>query len=106
MQPQHPDIFKEIEADELTEPSVPLEIDGSLIYRSTHTLRGLDGNPILTDFGQMRHVGPDNTDRIMPDIYRAPEVLLGLPWSHPVDIWSLAVMVALPTHLVVNVICN
>ncbi|KAI5357810.1 Putative protein kinase [Septoria linicola] len=28
----------------------------------------------------------------MSGIYRAPEVLLGLPWSHPVDIWSLGVM--------------
>lgn len=97
MQAEFDDTFDNIEAHELAEPSVPLNTGDSLVYRSVQSLQSITGTPVLTDFGQMRHAGPNNTDRIMPDIYRAPEVLLGLPWSYPVDIWSLAVMVALPT---------
>ncbi|OQV11245.1 Protein kinase domain-containing protein [Cladophialophora immunda] len=28
----------------------------------------------------------------MSDLYRAPEVLLKLPWAFPVDVWSVGVM--------------
>ncbi|KAL1967093.1 hypothetical protein VTN77DRAFT_3617 [Rasamsonia byssochlamydoides] len=29
----------------------------------------------------------------MPDIYRAPEVILGMKWSYNVDIWNVAMVV-------------
>ena len=59
------------------------------------------GIPVLNDFGQMRLMDSTNTDWCMPDLYRAPEMLLGLPWSFPVDVWSIGVMVrqVLPTSL-------
>ena len=41
----------------------------------------------------MRSVEPGNSDWWMPDLYRAPEVLLVLPWGYPVDMWSIGVMV-------------
>jgi serine/threonine protein kinase len=31
----------------------------------------------------------------MPDVYRAPEVVLDMPWSYPIDIWSLGMVVSL-----------
>lgn len=54
----------------------------------------LSGIPILTDFGQMRLAEPINNDWWMSDSYRAPEVLLKLPWGFPVDVWSVGVMVS------------
>lgn len=55
----------------------------------------LGGVPILTDFGQMRLAEEGgNREWCMPDIYRAPEVLLKLPFSFPVDMWSIGVMVS------------
>ncbi|KFH41730.1 Dual specificity tyrosine-phosphorylation-regulated kinase-like protein [Hapsidospora chrysogenum ATCC 11550] len=33
------------------------------------------------------------TGDIMPDVYRAPEVILGMEWSSKVDLWSVGVMI-------------
>lgn len=33
------------------------------------------------------------TDDIQPYQYRAPEVILGVPWGRKVDIWSVGVMI-------------
>lgn len=56
----------------------------------------LSGHPILIDFGQMRLVQDRmNQDWWMSDLYRAPEVLLQLPWGYSVDLWSIGVMVSL-----------
>lgn len=42
---------------------------------------------------------------IMPDVYRAPEVILGMEWSSKVDLWSVGVMVSFcPQHTVVVMI--
>ena len=87
--------FKDIEAQELQNPSTPIMNDGVPVYKSrTTTLFELSGIPILTDFGQMRLAEPRNNDWWMSDLYRAPEVLLKLPWSFAVDIWSVGVMVS------------
>lgn len=63
----------------------------------------LSGIPILTDFGQMRPLEPGNRDWWMPGLYRAPEVLLNLPWGFPVDIWSIGVVVNCCSFLQFNV---
>ncbi|KAE8365640.1 hypothetical protein BDV27DRAFT_144298 [Aspergillus caelatus] len=55
----------------------------------------LGGIPMLTDFGQLREDdGRINQDWITPDSYRAPEVLLQIPWTFQVDMWSVGVMVS------------
>ncbi|KAG6835288.1 hypothetical protein H0H93_003092 [Arthromyces matolae] len=30
---------------------------------------------------------------VQPDVYRAPEVMLGVPWSYPIDIWNLGCVI-------------
>ncbi|KAJ0415599.1 kinase-like protein [Aspergillus carlsbadensis] len=71
-----------------------LEDDSSLEYLEEQESVDpkLSGIPILTDFGQAREVQGINQDWWMSDLYRAPEVLLGLPWSYAVDLWSVSVM--------------
>lgn len=50
-----------------------------------------NGLPILCDLGEAR-VGKDmHNGDIMPDIYRAPEVILGMNWATKVDIWAVGV---------------
>lgn len=51
------------------------------------------GGSRLSDFSEARFDSPGNDDPIMPDVYRAPEVILGLPWSCPVDLWGFAMTV-------------
>ncbi|MCJ1384252.1 hypothetical protein MMC17_007368 [Xylographa soralifera] len=84
--------FKDIEDQESQDPSLPIMSNKGPIYRSRTTMLKLSGTPVLTDFGQMRLASPMNKDWWMSDLYRAPEVLLKLPWSFPVDVWSLGVM--------------
>ena len=92
--------LKDVEDQESLSPSIPIIGDNgagpTTVYRSRPTMLELSGHPILTDFGQMRLVeGSVNQDWWMSDLYRAPEVLLKLPWGFPVDIWSIGVMVSL-----------
>lgn len=35
----------------------------------------------------------------MPDIYRAPEVILGMAWDYKVDIWNVGMMVCYISHV-------
>ena len=51
------------------------------------------GPPILCDFGEARFAGKDSDEEIQPYIYRAPEVILRIPWHEKVDIWNVGVMV-------------
>ncbi|KAL3444920.1 kinase-like domain-containing protein [Aspergillus insuetus] len=64
-----------IKEQESVDPSVPITGDSDTpVYPSRTPLLELSGIPMLTDFGQAR------------------EVLLQLPWSYPVDPWSVGVM--------------
>lgn len=92
--------LKDVEDQESRSPSlqIPSTVNGAkstIVYQSRPTMLELSGHPILTDFGQMRLVeGCENRDWWMSDLYRAPEVLLQLPWGFPVDLWSIGVMVS------------
>ena len=48
----------------------------------------------LIDFGSACFRGNTVYSYIQSRFYRAPEVMLGLPYSHPIDMWSLACVVA------------
>ena len=51
--------------------------------------------PIIADFGEARMGEPGQKfrGRIMPDFYRAPEVILRMEWDFKVDMWSVGLMV-------------
>ena len=85
-------LLRALEEAEIDDPSVASMDDHGLIYTSRRMGLDLSGLPILIDFGQMCYGEEWNTKWSMPDLYRAPEVLLKLPWSYPVDVWSVAVM--------------
>ena len=85
--------FRAIEEEEAMNPSKRVDCGEDHVYQSRAVHRVVVGEPILADFGSMRPGLPFIEEWAMPDIYRAPEVLFGLPWSYPVDIWSVGVMV-------------
>jgi serine/threonine-protein kinase SRPK3 len=80
----------------LNEPSLKKEVDGSVIYLSRRmgTPKAF-GAPVLCDFGSAVPVddGLEHREDIQPDVYRAPEVILGVPWTYSVDIWNVGCMV-------------
>ncbi|KAI0760090.1 CDK4/6 [Fomes fomentarius] len=64
-----------------------------IIYLSRNIEAQRYGRPSLCDFGEARLGSTTYTGLIQPRQYRAPEVILGMPWDEKVDIWSVGVMI-------------
>ncbi|ATY59635.1 CDK4/6, putative [Cordyceps militaris] len=86
-------ILRHFEAAELSDPS-RRKIDGDrVIYESRGLIRPeKPGRPILCDFGEARFGKKTYIDDIQPYVYRAPEIILDIPWTYSVDIWNVGVM--------------
>jgi serine/threonine-protein kinase SRPK3 len=88
-------IFQELEQNELHNPSPRKEINGRIIYVSSELGKPTEwGPPVLCDFGSAVLGNIGHTEDIQPDIYRAPEVVLGVPWGYSVDVWNVGCMVS------------
>ena len=89
-------IFRETEEREVKHPSPRKIVDQRVVH--TTPLPVIPENfahAVLCDFGEAR---PGDTqepyfDDIQPFPYRAPEVILDIPFSYPTDIWNAGVMV-------------
>ncbi|CRK24302.1 hypothetical protein BN1723_013245 [Verticillium longisporum] len=81
-------MFQKLEDDEFARPIARKQYEDRTIYLS-RLMKPKVGPLLLSDFGETR-IGPGpHTGDIMPIMYRAPETLLHIPWSYPVDIWSI-----------------
>lgn len=87
-------VFLQLEQDELASPVARKELPDRTVYLSRPMPR-TNGDPVLCDLGSARMDCADYEGDIMPDVYRAPEVIFGMRWSSKVDIWSVWVMVSL-----------
>lgn len=61
-------------------------------YSDFGPLKSYVSVPMITDFDQADD-GDFGAYPIQPDVYRAPEVLLGWGWSHSADIWNFGNLV-------------
>ncbi|KAK0267606.1 hypothetical protein LTR91_014571 [Friedmanniomyces endolithicus] len=90
------DQFVEIERAEELNPSVPV-MDGTYpVYRSREepaTARNITGIVHLNDFGSARSASASYQDWWMPDLYRAPEILMRVPWDFGVETWSIGILI-------------
>ncbi|TQB70632.1 hypothetical protein MPDQ_000250 [Monascus purpureus] len=84
-------ILAGMEEDEISNPSPRKVLTDRIIY-ATRAMPLTDGEPILADLGEARLAKQKQTGLIMPSVYRAPEVLLGMEWDNKVDIWALGQM--------------
>ena len=87
-------VLSKFEEDETKDPFPRKELSDRTIYMS-RPMRFSRGLPAITDLSEARLGSVEHVDDIMPDVYRAPEVILGMPWSYPVDIWALGMVVSL-----------
>lgn len=55
------------------------------------------GNLVLGDFGSAVRGDEERNHMASPKFYRAPAIMLGVPWSYPVDIWCVGIMVGIPS---------
>ncbi|KAJ2913832.1 hypothetical protein MD484_g6588, partial [Candolleomyces efflorescens] len=89
-------IFNVFEEHEIEYP-VPRKVeDGRTVYAS-RPLELPDGDsidlPVLCDFGSSVWGEQPHTEDVQPNVYRAPEVILQIPWSYEIDVWNLGCVV-------------
>ncbi|KAJ5779490.1 hypothetical protein N7457_007210 [Penicillium paradoxum] len=88
-------VFTDFEEGELQRP-VPrkdMDTDGRMIYMSQELkVPKQVGAPVLCDFGSAM-LGQYHSVFVQPMIYRAPEVILGVPWTYSADIWNVGCMI-------------
>ncbi|KAL2863743.1 kinase-like domain-containing protein [Aspergillus lucknowensis] len=90
-------VLEDFEKAEKEDPSPRKMInDERSIYATRnfrHPRNNAWGYPVLCDFGEAR-IGPRHSHEwIQPEVYRAPEIILELDWSHSVDIWNAGCLV-------------
>ncbi|KID69520.1 protein kinase-like protein, partial [Metarhizium hybridum] len=83
-------ILSKVEDNEIYKPSPRKRIGDTIIYVSQYVLGGA-GALTISDFGQAR-IGKEQSGNAMPVPYRAPEVILGMPWGPSVDNWSVGLL--------------
>ena len=90
--------FEQFQNDELKWPSPAKEVaGGGIIYLSRQMGIPRDvGAPFLCDFGSAVPLddGVEHYEDIQPNTYRAPEVILQIPWTYSVDIWNVGCLVS------------
>ncbi|KAK5696512.1 hypothetical protein LTR97_007815 [Elasticomyces elasticus] len=87
-----PSVFATFEEHEAQAPVPRKAVQNRTIYMS-RPMPLTSAFPKISDFSEARFA--DDTaqnDLIMPEAYRAPENILGMPWGHEVDIWGFGMM--------------
>ncbi|KZF22425.1 kinase domain protein [Xylona heveae TC161] len=80
-------ILAEMEEDEIPNPVPRKQLQDRIIYTSC-SMPLTNGEPVLSDLGEARFSKEKQCGLIMPSVYRAPEVMLGMSWDYKVDIWA------------------
>ncbi|KAB8223030.1 kinase-like domain-containing protein [Aspergillus novoparasiticus] len=83
--------LSDFEEREIKAPAARKILKDRTIYTTSRFPAG-DGLPLLGDFGEARFGDEESIGDIMPDYYRAPEVILKSNWDYTVDIWSVAMI--------------
>lgn len=87
-------LLRTFEETEFRKPVARKPISSTRTIYLSRLMRPKEGPMLLSDFGEARiGPGPHGGD-IMPLEYRAPETLLYVEWSYPVDIWSVGLTVS------------
>jgi serine/threonine protein kinase len=92
---QDDSVLSQIEQGEIERPIARKVLSDRTIYNS-RPMPFSAGPPVLCDLGEARVGNKKHRGDIMPGIYRAPEVVLGMDWDSKVDIWAVGVMVSVP----------
>lgn len=82
----------DFEENELQRPVPRKEVDsdGRTIYMSQELkVPKHVSAPVLCDFGSAMLGSQYHSVFVQPKIYRAPEVILGVPWTYSADIWNV-----------------
>ncbi|KAG6007508.1 hypothetical protein E4U21_005977 [Claviceps maximensis] len=84
-------VFENIQKSELEHPSARKILSDRIIYLS-QVVPVTSGFPFICDFGAAR-IGTSHSGDVMPGVYRAPEIIMGMEWDSKIDIWSVGCMI-------------
>ncbi|KAF7186687.1 Serine/threonine-protein kinase SRPK [Pseudocercospora fuligena] len=85
-------VFAKYEQQQIHDPVPRKELPDRTIYTS-RSVPLTKGRPAISDLSEARFGDAEHSDLIMPNVYRAPEVILDVPWSYPVDRWAFAMVI-------------
>ncbi|KAK8243410.1 kinase-like domain-containing protein [Phyllosticta capitalensis] len=87
--------FQEFERDQWQNPPGRKNKGKRVIYDSRDVPQSIDdlGPPVLCDFGDAVMGEETYAGHVMPDLYRAPEMIMGVKWDEKIDIWGLAMTI-------------
>ncbi|EPE02185.1 protein kinase [Ophiostoma piceae UAMH 11346] len=87
-------IYEAFERDELEHPCARKEVNGRVVYASRQlAVPEFLGPPVLCDFGAAVSGETKNVTDVQPDLYRAPEIILEIPWRYEIDIWNAGCLI-------------
>jgi len=86
-------VLQLVEDTELREPC-PRKVYKDHTIFSSRLVEAAGTAPILCDFGEARFGSKTYGEHAMPDVYRAPEILLRIEWAEKIDIWALGLVVS------------
>lgn len=89
-------VLQDFEREQLRNPCPRKELPEGTIYQSRElNMPRAIGEPMLCDFGSAVPLddGVEHREDIQPNVYRAPEIILDIPWSYSVDIWNVGCVV-------------
>jgi serine/threonine-protein kinase SRPK3 len=96
-------ILADFEEAEKSSPSHRKIVGDRVIY-SSRDLRipKVHGRPIVSDIGEARFISSlgKQWEDIQPLVYRAPKVVLRMPWNEKIDIWNFGTLVRILTFQV------
>ncbi|KAI7349594.1 protein kinase [Hortaea werneckii] len=91
---ENEDALTHIEEVERNSPLSRKPLEDRVIYTS-HDMPLTYGAPVISDFGAARLGEPEqkHSGDVMPGVYRAPEIILGMQWDSKIDVWSVGLMI-------------
>lgn len=91
---ENEDIWEELVQEEWETPAARKKTQaGTFVYASKGPNIPEDGVPVICDFGEAKFGDGPFIGEVMPDLYRAPEIILYIRWTNKIDIWALGLMV-------------
>ncbi|KAJ4326722.1 hypothetical protein N0V84_002838 [Fusarium piperis] len=85
--------LRPLEDLEFSSPVARKTVSPSRTIYLSRLMRPKPGPMLLSDFGEARSGPGTHAGDIMPIQYRAPEAIMCISWSYPVDIWSIGLTV-------------
>ncbi|RSL89296.1 hypothetical protein CEP51_001312 [Fusarium floridanum] len=82
-------LLRPLEDQEFSSPVARKVVSPERTIYLSRLIRPKPGPMLLSDFGEARSGPGPHAGDIMPIQYRAPETIMCISWSYPVDIWSV-----------------